>query len=169
MHIVQYAARDADRQYRQLPDRLVLDAARNINNHSLVQFNRFVVEDHGAVAVDDVVELVGPRVVVQLGVVDLNVMDFRGRLIRFFDQGPNLPASLGPRRDFSGIATEVGGGCDHGDILPDDREKAMGPRNVRSELLCNSGRRRVAFLALDRARIRVNDMVVAGAISCQLS
>jgi hypothetical protein len=66
------------------------------------------------VAVDEVVKLISPLVVVQLGVVDLNMMDLRGSPVGLFDQRPNLPTGLGLGRDFGGNVAEVGEGCCHG-------------------------------------------------------
>ena len=43
MNVVQDAAWDADRPHRQLANRLVLDAARHVDDHTLMQLNRLVV------------------------------------------------------------------------------------------------------------------------------
>src|ERR1700730_2236584 len=60
--IIQNAARHADGENRQVSLRLVLDAARHVDHDSLVQLDFLVVEDHGALAVDDVIEFVGALV-----------------------------------------------------------------------------------------------------------
>ena len=89
-----------------LPTALWLHAAGDIDDHALVHVDRFVVQDHRALAIDDVVELVGPLVVVQLGIVDLHVMHFGGRAILLFDQAANLPARFGPGSNRSRVADQ---------------------------------------------------------------
>ena len=96
MHIPHDAARDADGENGQVSLGFVLDAARDVDHDAGVQFDLLVVEGHGAGAGDDVVELVGPFVVMQLGVVDLDLVYFAGGAVLLFDEATNLPAGFRP-------------------------------------------------------------------------
>src|SRR5262249_6479037 len=85
-----------DGQDRQLADGLVSDAAGHVDDDTPMQLDFFVVEGHRALAVDDVVDFVGLLVVVQLGVVDLDVVDLGGGTVGGLDQRTDLAAGLGP-------------------------------------------------------------------------
>src|SRR5579862_7402481 len=56
MYIAQDAARNAHREHRQISLRLVLDAARHIDDNAGVQLDLLIVENHRPLAGDDVVE-----------------------------------------------------------------------------------------------------------------
>src|SRR5688572_8500086 len=43
----------------------------------------------------------------QFGMVNLDVMDLRGRFVRRLNQRTNLPACLRPRNNFSRVATQI--------------------------------------------------------------
>jgi len=75
MHIVQHASRHADDQDGQLPLGLVLDSPRHIDDHTGVQLDLLGVQYHAALASDHIVELVSLLVVVQFGVLDLDMVD----------------------------------------------------------------------------------------------
>src|SRR5262245_41667875 len=74
---MEHAAGNANGEHSQLADGLVPDAAWHIDDHALMDLDGLVVEDHRPFAVDDVIDLVGLGVVVQLGVIDLDVVYFR--------------------------------------------------------------------------------------------
>src|SRR5262249_20210375 len=114
MDVVQDAPGDADGQDGQLAHGLVPDAPGDIDHHALVQVDLLIVEDHPALPVDDVVELVGALVVVQLGVVDLDVVDLGGSLILLFDDRADLAAGLGPGLDLGGVTAQEPGYGAHG-------------------------------------------------------
>jgi hypothetical protein len=82
------------------------DAAGDVDNDSSVQLDFFVVEDHGPLAGNDVIEFVGPLVVVQLGVLDFDVVDFASGAVFFLDQAADLPTSFRPGVDFGRVSTE---------------------------------------------------------------
>jgi hypothetical protein len=114
MNVVEDAPRNTDGEDGQLADRFVLDSARHVNDDALVQFDFFVVEHHHAVAGNDVIDLVGLCVKVELGPVDFNVVYLGGGFIALLDEWTNPPAGLGPGFDFGGVASEELG-CDaHG-------------------------------------------------------
>src|SRR5262245_1623303 len=58
MHVVQHARRHADDQDGEVALRLVANAPRHIDHDAFVQLDLLAVEQHGALASDDVVELV---------------------------------------------------------------------------------------------------------------
>src|SRR5688572_17601032 len=99
MDIVEHAAGDAYGQHGQFANRFVFDPARHIHHNATVQFDFVVVQDHRALAVDDVVEFVGAFVIVQLGVVNLHVVDFASRAVGLLDQTTNRAAGFSPRGD----------------------------------------------------------------------
>src|SRR5262245_32400405 len=119
VNVVHNATRNADGEDSQVPPRLVPDAAGNVNHHALVQLDLLVVEDHPAPAIDDVVELVGVRVIVKLRVLDLNVVDLGGGPVLLLDKTADLAASLGPGLDHGRVAAQEPGGSSHDDLLPD--------------------------------------------------
>jgi hypothetical protein len=88
----------------------VPDATRHIDHDARVQLDLIIVEDHRAPAVDDVVKLVGLLVVMELGVIDLDVVDLAGGPIFLLDERADLAAGLGPRLDLGRVATEELGG-----------------------------------------------------------
>jgi hypothetical protein len=45
--------------------------------------------------------------VVELGIVNVDVMDLRGRSIRFLNEAADLPTRLGPRCDLSRVTTQI--------------------------------------------------------------
>jgi hypothetical protein len=71
-----------------------------------VKLDFLIVKYHGPSTGDDVIDLVGPFVVMQFGVLDLDMMDLGGRFVPFFDETPNLPAGLCPGLDVSRISTQ---------------------------------------------------------------
>lgn len=75
------------------------DTPRHVDNDALVNFNLCVVQDHRALPFDDVVDLVSLGVNVQLGVVDLDIMDLGGGAIALFDEWTDLAAGFPPRLD----------------------------------------------------------------------
>src|SRR5262245_7657937 len=114
MDVIQHAARNADGQDGEVAASFVLDAARDVHDHALVQLDLLIVDGHGPLAVDDVVELVGALVIVKLGVVDLYVMHFGGGAVLLLDEAANLAAGFGPGGDVGGVAAEetgYGGHC----------------------------------------------------------
>ena len=70
-----------------------------------------------ALTVDDVIEFVGPLVVVELGVVDLDVVDLGGGPVFFLDQRPDLPAGLFPGGDLGRVTAQELRGDVHGLVL----------------------------------------------------
>ena len=70
----------------QLADGFVPGSPGHVDDDSAVQLDRFVVEHHSAAAVDDVIEFVGPLMIVELGVVDLDVVNLGGGSVVLFDQ-----------------------------------------------------------------------------------
>src|SRR5438477_6112556 len=64
MHIAEDAARHAHGEDGEVALRLVLDAARDVDDDAGVHLDFLVVEDHRALARDDVVKLVGAFVIV---------------------------------------------------------------------------------------------------------
>src|SRR5207248_47325 len=113
----QDAAGDADGEHDEVALGLVLDAAWDVDDDALVQFDLLVVEGHGALAGDDVVDLVGVLVVVQFGVVDLDVVDLGGRPVLLLDQTADLPARFRPGHHLGRVATQEAGGGRHGNSL----------------------------------------------------
>src|SRR5690348_9559033 len=106
MDVAKDAAWNANRKDGQFPDSLVLDASRDINDDALMQFDFLIIQDHRALASDDVIKLVGSLVVVQLGVLDLNMVNLTGRPVLLLDQAADLAAGLRPRRYLSRITTQ---------------------------------------------------------------
>ena len=97
--VTEHAAGNTDGQHRQLPNRLVLHAAWNVNDDALVDFDFLVVEHELTFPVDDVVNLVGLLVVVEFRILDLDAMDLRRRAVVLRDQAAYVTAGLLPRRD----------------------------------------------------------------------
>ena len=102
VNAVEDAAWDADGEYCQIADSFVLDAARDVDHHALMQFDLGAVERHRPLAVDHVVELIRVGVILQLGVVNLEVM------------------GLGRRAVFSGSTHEAVVRAEHDDCLVGD-------------------------------------------------
>src|SRR5262249_6051592 len=119
VNVVHNAPRNADGEDSQVPRRLVPDAAGDVNNQSLVQFDLLVVADHPAPAVDDVVDLVGVLVIVKFRVVDLDMVDLGGGPVLFLDKTADLAAGLSPGLDLGGVTAQEPGGSSHDDLLPD--------------------------------------------------
>src|SRR6185436_12465921 len=101
-----------------------------------------VVQDHRPAAGDDVIELVGLGVIVELGVVYLDMMDFGGGLILLFHKATDVAARLPPGLDVGRIAAEIFGGGDgsHGP-LREEIGKMMGGKIIRPK----RRKREVAF------------------------
>ena len=114
MDIIQNSRWDADGQHGQLADGFVPRSPGHVDDDAGVQLDDFVVEHHRASTVDDVIEFVGSLVVVELGVVDLDVVDLGGRPVLFFDQRPDLAAGLFPGGDFGRVTAQELGGDVHG-------------------------------------------------------
>src|SRR5262249_36913750 len=114
VHVVQHAPGDADGQDREPADRLVPDAPGDVNDDARVQLDLLVVEDHRAAAVAAVIDLIGLLVVVELGVVDLDVVDLGRGAVSLLDEGSDLAAGLGPGRNVRGVAAEEPSGRAHG-------------------------------------------------------
>src|SRR5439155_15514586 len=106
VHIVQHATRHTDRENGQTPLGLVLDAAGHVDDHARMQLNLLIVEYHGSLAGDHVIEFVGPVVVVQPSVLDLNVMDLTGGAVLLINEAANLTAGFHPGRYFRRIAAQ---------------------------------------------------------------
>jgi hypothetical protein len=116
MNVVQNSRWDANRQDRQLADRFMPGSPRHVDHDSLMQLDRLVVQDHRTPAVDDVVKLIRPFVVVKLRIVDLDVMNLGRGPIFFLDQWPDLSARFFPRFDLGWVTTQDLG-CDVHAIL----------------------------------------------------
>src|SRR5262249_57366458 len=104
--VVTHDGGNTDDEHGQVCDRLVPHAERDVDAHARVQLDLLVVEDHGAVTGNDVVDLVGVRVVVELGVVDLDVVDLGTGAVGLLDQAADLPAGLGPGLDLRRVASQ---------------------------------------------------------------
>jgi hypothetical protein len=63
----------------------MLDPARDIDDNAAIKLDLLFVENHLSLTVNNVIELVRPLVIVQLGVINFDVMDFRGRFVSGFD------------------------------------------------------------------------------------
>ena len=96
MDILQHSSGDANDQHFQISPGAMFDATRDIDHQSRLQVDFLIVQKHSAVAVDDVVNLIGALVVVKFGVGDFQMMHFRRGAVRFLDQRANLAARLGP-------------------------------------------------------------------------
>src|ERR1043165_2273223 len=83
-----------------------LPPARHIDHHAFGESDLGVIELHPALAANDIVNLVGALVVMKFGVGDLEMMDFGRRPVLFFEQGPNLAASLGPGNNVRAVAPD---------------------------------------------------------------
>jgi hypothetical protein len=92
----------------------VLDAPRDVDDDALVQFDLLIVQDHRPLAGDDVIELVGARVVVQLGVLDLDAVDFASRPVLLLDEAADLAAGFCPRPHVGRVASQEAAGDAHG-------------------------------------------------------
>ena len=113
--VIEDAGRDADSEYGEVASGLVANTPRNVDDHSLVQFNLLIVERHCPLSIDQVVELVGSLVIVQFRLGYLHMMDLRRGIIFLFDKTTDLAASFGPGFDRGGIASQdMRGGCGHG-------------------------------------------------------
>ena len=97
-----------------LPMALCARSSGDVDHDAAVQLDDFVVEDHRTLAIDDVIEFVGPLVVVELGVVDLDVVDLGGGPVFFLDEWADLPAGLFPGGDLGGVTAQELGGDVHG-------------------------------------------------------
>ena len=104
VHVSQHAAWNTNRQDRQLALGLVLHATGDIDHHSLMQLDLFVIQDHAALAGDHVIEFVGALMVMQLGVLDLDMVHLSGGAILLFDEATDLPTGLRPGLDYRRIA-----------------------------------------------------------------
>ena len=62
-----------------------------------------VVEDHFSLSGNHVIKLICSQMNVKFGVMDLDLVKFRGGQVLFFDQAADLAACFGPRFDFGGI------------------------------------------------------------------
>ena len=98
VNVVQHTTRNADDQHFKIAPRLMLDAARYINNNALTQLDLAGVKPHPPLSTEDIVNLVGALVVMQFGVRDFEVVHLRGRAVLFFNQGTDLPTGFGPRK-----------------------------------------------------------------------
>ena len=109
VNVVHDATRNADNKYGQIANRFVLDASRDVNDHTLVKFDFRAVERHRSLAIDDVIKLVGLGVVVQFGVMDFDDMHLPRRAVLLIDQTTNLAAGLRSRPDLGRVATQEAG------------------------------------------------------------
>jgi len=94
--VVEDAAGDADGEDGQLPDGFVPHPAGDVDDDALVQLDLLAVEHHRPLPGDHVIDLVGPLVVVQLGVADPDVVNLGGRTVLLLDQAADLAARLRP-------------------------------------------------------------------------
>ena len=85
----------------------MLGAARNINDHALMEFDLRVIQGHAALSTEDVVELICPLVIVQLGIGNLQVMHLGGGMMVLLDQRPDQAAGLSPRLHVGQFASDV--------------------------------------------------------------
>jgi hypothetical protein len=83
-------------------------ASGDVDDSPLAQLDLLAVEHHRAGAGDDVIEFVGALVVVQPGVVDLDVMDLGGGAVLVLDQAADLAAGLRPGLDFGRVGAKSG-------------------------------------------------------------
>jgi len=93
---MQHPARDTDAQDLQVAPRAVLDAARNVNDHAFAQFDFFLIEGHSTLAGENIINFIGALVIVELGIGDFEVVNFRGRSILLVDEGADLAAGFRP-------------------------------------------------------------------------
>jgi hypothetical protein len=107
MDIVENAAGNADDEDFKFSPRFVFNASGNINNDAFVDFDFFIVEEHFALAIDDVIELIRFFVVMEFRVGDFDFADFTGGFVFGFDQKADLAAGLGPRLDGGGVAPKI--------------------------------------------------------------
>src|SRR5205809_576629 len=63
MHVLEHASRDANDENFQASPGFVLHATGDINDHVLVKFNLKPIEQHPALAVEDVIDLVRPLMI----------------------------------------------------------------------------------------------------------
>ncbi len=106
VHVLEHAARDANDEHRQFAPGLMLHSARHVHDDILVQFEFLVVKPHPTLAVDHVINFIRAFMIMQLGVGDLQMMDFRGRGVLFFNERTDLPAGLRPGLNVRYIAPE---------------------------------------------------------------
>src|SRR5262249_18282044 len=112
--VAQDATGHANGQDGQVAPGLVLDAAGHVDDDAGVQLDLLVVQEHRPPAGDDVVELVGALVVVQLGVLDLDVVDLAGGVVLLLDEAADLAAGLRPGPDLRRVAPQEPGSRAHG-------------------------------------------------------
>ena len=104
MHVVEHASGNTYHQDLEVAPRLVLDAAGHIDDDVLAQLDFAVVELHAALAIENVVDLIGPLVEMELGVGYFQVMDFCRRAVLLLDEWPDLAAGFRPGRYISRVA-----------------------------------------------------------------
>lgn len=76
VHVIENSRGNTDNQHLKLSPGLVLYSARNVNHYASVNFDFLVVEPHSALAIDNVVKLVGSLVVMELRIGNLDLTDF---------------------------------------------------------------------------------------------
>lgn len=81
MHVIEHSTWYANSKHGEFPYCLVLYAARHINNHALMEFNFFIVQDHPSLAFYHVIELIRSFVIVEFSVLNLNVMNFSSSIV----------------------------------------------------------------------------------------
>ena len=97
MHVVEHASRDANDENFQASPGFVLHATGDINDHVLVKFNLKPIEQHPALAVEDVIDLVRPLMIMQFGVGDLEMMNLGRGIVLLFQERADLATGFGPR------------------------------------------------------------------------
>src|SRR5438552_4537257 len=106
MNVVEHAARDADDQHFQGAPRPVLHPAWHVDDYVFVQFDFLVVKTHSPLALEHVINLISALVIVQFGVGNFQMVDFRCRSVLLFQDRTDLAASLSPRWHVGEIATK---------------------------------------------------------------
>ena len=113
MDVIEHAAGNAHCKHRQVALGFVLHPARDVNHDALVNLDFLVIENHRSAPGNDVVKLVRSFVIVQLGIANLDVMDFAGGTVLFFHETADLAARLRPRLHLGRIATQELSGVRH--------------------------------------------------------
>jgi hypothetical protein len=91
-----------------------------------MQFDLLATEQHRPLAGDHVIKFVGPFVVVQLGISNLNAVDLAGRTVLLLNEAADLAAGLLPGLDFRWVTTQESGCGAHGGLLPRKKPRAAG-------------------------------------------
>jgi hypothetical protein len=102
-----------------------------------VKLDLLVVEDHSATAINDVIKLIRPLVVVKFGVGDFNLANLAGSGVLLVDQKADLAAGFCPRLNFRRVSPEeMGLSRRHKMFLSGVCNIVTADDIVESEILC---------------------------------